>query len=240
MRQPLKISATQLDFGDLAIPIRVRRHRAARRISLTVDAARRGVVLTLPPRAGLGAGLEFVAEKAQWLRGRVALLPPPAPFADGAALAIQGVPHRIRHRPDLRGGAWREGDALIVAGLAEHLPRRVADWLRELAFATLDLRTRGKAAALGKPAPRVFLRDTRSRWGSCAHDGRIHYSWRLILAPDFVLDYVVAHEVAHLNYRGHGPRFWSLVERLTDRRADGEAWLRRHGPGLLLIGAKNG
>ena len=101
-------------------------------------------------------------------------------------------------------------------------------------------RTRAKAAEVERTVARVFVRDTRSRWGSCARDGRVHYSWRLILAPEFVLDYVVAHEVAHLIYMSHGPRFRAVVDRLTQHRAEAESWLRVHGAGLLLVGASFG
>jgi hypothetical protein len=240
VQRNFKVSATALDFGDLSIPLRVRRHRGARRITLSVDAARRGALLTLPARASMASGFDFVAEKALWLRNRLALLPAALPFRDGATIPIGGEPHCIRHRPEMRGGVWREPGMLVVTGGAEHLPRRVADWLRALARETLAARTGVKAAAIGKPAPRIFLRDPRSRWGSCAREGRIHYSWRLILAPDWVLDYVVAHEVAHLSHLGHGQHFWALVERLTPHRAGAESWLRRHGHGLHMIGATIG
>jgi hypothetical protein len=240
----VRISESALEFEDLTIPLTVRRNRAARRISLRIDVPRRGAVLTLPARAGLSAGLDFVAEKAIWLRNAYARLPAPLPFAPGAAIPYLGRPHRIEHRPLAKGGVWREGDGagdlIVVTGALEHLPRRLGDWLKREALALLDLRTRTKAAEAGRAVERVFVRDTRSRWGSCARDGRIHYSWRLIFAPDFVLDYVVAHEVAHLIYMSHGPRFRATVDRLTQQRAEAEAWLRVHGPGLLLVGASFG
>jgi predicted metal-dependent hydrolase len=241
----VKISESALEFedgpdGSLVIPLAIQRNRAARRISLRVDVRRRGAVLTLPMRAGVAAGLSFVAEKATWLRNAYAKLPAPAPFAPGAVISFLGAPHRIEHRPEARGGVWREAGRLCVSGSAEHLPRRLSDWLKREALLALDARTRAKAADIGKRATRVFVRDTRSRWGSCARDGRVHYSWRLVLAPDFVLDYVVAHEVAHLAYMSHGPRFYAVVDRLTPHRAEAEAWLRVHGASLLLIGASFG
>ncbi len=244
----VRISESALEFEDLTIPLTVKRNRAARRISLRIDVPRRGAVLTLPARAGLSAGLDFVAEKAIWLRNAYARLPEPVPFVHGAVIPLRGRPHRIEHRPAARGGVWREGigdsggvaDAIIVTGAAEHLPRRLEDWLRREALSLLDLRTRAKAAEAGRAVARVFVRDTHSRWGSCARDGRVHYSWRLILAPDFVLDYVVAHEVSHLVYMSHGPRFRATVDRLTPHRAEAEAWLRVHGSTLLLVGASFG
>ena len=242
----VKVSESALEFGDLTIPLTVRRNRAARRISLRIDVPRRGAILTLPARAGLSAGLDFVAEKAVWLRNAYARLPASVPFAPGAIIPFLGRPHRIEHRPEARGGVWREDNGgetapvIVVTGGAEHLARRLADWLKTQALSVLDARTRATAARIDRGIAGVSVRDTRSRWGSCARDGRVHYSWRLVLAPEFVLDYVVAHEVAHLVYMSHGPRFRAVVDRLTPRRAEAEAWLRVHGAGLLLLGASFG
>jgi len=248
---PVRISESALEFEDgpegrLVIPLSVRRNRAARRISLRIDVPRRGAILTLPQRTGIGAGLDFVAEKALWLRNAYARLPASAPFVSGGVIPLRGLPHRIEHRPAAKGGVWHEpgGDAapaiIVVTGAAEHLPRRLADWLKREALAALEARTHATAARIGKAVARVSVRDTRSRWGSCARDGRVHFSWRLILAPDFVLDYVVAHEVAHLLYMSHGLRFRIALDRLTPHRREAEAWLRVHGAGLLLVGASFG
>jgi len=248
---PVKISESALEFEDgpdgrLVIPLSVRRNRTARRISLRIDVPRRGAILTLPQRTGIRAGLDFVAEKALWLRNAHARLPEAQPFAAGAIVPFAGFPHRIEHRPDARGGVWREparADELpriVVTGGAEHLARRLRDWLKREALAVLEARTRATAARIDKGIARVSVRDTRSRWGSCARDGRVHFSWRLILAPEMVLDYVVAHEVAHLLHMSHGPRFRAALDRLTPHRREAEAWLRVNGAGLLLVGASFG
>ena len=244
----VKVSESALEFEDgpdgrLVIPLSVRRNRAARRISLRIDVPRRGAILTLPARAGLSAGLDFVAEKAVWLRNAYARLPASVPFAHGAIIPFLGRPHRIEHRPAARGGVWREDNGggetasvIVVTGGAEHLTRRLSDWLRGQALSVLEARTRVTAARIGRGICGVSVRDTRSRWGSCASDGRVNFSWRLVLAPEFVL----AHEVAHLLYMSHGPRFRAAVDRLTPRRVEAEAWLRVHGAGLLLLGASFG
>jgi hypothetical protein len=234
------VTPEALDFGDVTIPLAVQRSARARRIAIRLDPAKGGAILTLPQRAALRHGLDFAAERALWVRNRLARLPAPVPFADGAVLPIFGVAHRIEHRPAARGGVWREGATLVVSGAAEFLARRLTDWLRREALAALEERTRQKAARLGRPVARVFVRDTRSRWGSCAPDGRIHYSWRIVFAPEFVLDYLVAHEVAHLAHMNHGARFHETVDRLTPYAGEAQAWLRRFGTVLHRYGAGSG
>ena len=86
--------------------------------------------------------------------------------------------------------------------------------------------------ALGKPHGRIAVRDTRSRWGSCSSKGTLSFSWRLVLAPPFVLDYLVAHEVAHLAHMNHSAAFWALARRLAPRMPEAELWLKVHGPVL--------
>jgi len=125
---------------------------------------------------------------------------------------------------------------ICVSGRAEHLARRVRDWLKREARAVLTDEALAKAARLGHAVKRIGVRDTRSLWGSCAASGAISFCWRLILAPDFVRDYVVAHEVAHLVEKNHGLRFWRLVATLTDEMAAARAWLKRHGEALHRLG----
>ncbi len=213
-----------------------RRNRRARRISLRVDPAAGGVVVTLPTRANRQAGLSLLHSHADWVADRLAALPRAIPFADGATIPIAGIPHVIRHRPDARGGAWLEPGILNVTGAPEFLARRVTDFLRTEARRRLHALAMVKAAAIEARVARVSIKDTVSRWGSCAPDGALAFSWRLILAPDFVQDYVAAHEVAHLRHMNHGPRFWDLVAHLTPHRKPAVAWLNREGPALLRIG----
>jgi len=219
-------------------PTRVewRRNRRARRISLRIDPCGGGVVVTLPMRAGRGAGMALLMDHAGWVADRLAALPDALPFTDGALVPIGGVPHRIRHVPQLRGGAWLQGDELHVTGAPEFLRRRVADFLRTEARRRLTALAVVKAALVGKPVHRIAVKDTRSRWGSCAADGSIAFCWRLVMAPEFVQDYVAAHEVAHLKYMNHGKRFWSLVDQLTPHAATAIPWLRGEGSRLLRAG----
>jgi predicted metal-dependent hydrolase len=129
-----------------------------------------------------------------------------------------------------------EGGEIVVGGSAEFLPRRVADFYRAEARRALSALALHKAEAAALRPRRVSVKDTSSRWGSCAADRSLAFSWRLVMAPPFVQDYVAAHEVAHLRHMNHGPRFWALVAQLTPHSASAMAWLKREGPGLLRIG----
>ncbi|MEQ8697913.1 MAG: SprT family zinc-dependent metalloprotease [Bauldia litoralis] len=227
-------------IGDADLAVEVRRAPRARRITLRVDAATRRVILTLPPGVDPARGFAFLREKQLWLQNRVARMPQAVAFADGAVIPFLGEDHVIRHRPDARGGVWREDGALHVTGDPAHLPRRLQDWLKAEARRELSAQTRAMAARVDRPVARVSVRDTRSRWGSCTSAGALSFSWRLVFAPRHVFDYVVAHEVAHLVELNHGPRFWRLVEDLCSDMDRGRAWLKRHGARLHGYGAADG
>jgi predicted metal-dependent hydrolase len=171
-----------------------------------------------------------------WVAKRIAALPQAVTLADGAEVSIGGVAHRICHHPDRRGGAWLEAGELHVTGRSEFLPRRVVDFLRAEAGRRLSAMVRVKAAQAGLIPARITIKDTTSRWGSCAPDGALAFSWRLVMAPNFVQDYVTAHEVAHLRHMNHGPKFWKLVASLTAHTPCAMAWLRDEGPRLLRVG----
>lgn len=237
MRGEVKVTEEALDLGGRSVPLDVRRSRRARRISLRVDPVGPRLILVLPWSAPVRRGLDFVAEKALWVQNRLARAPEAIPFADGAEIPYLGTPHVIRHRPDARGGVWRAAGEIHVTGAVEHLPRRVTDWLKAEARRELGERTRDKAARLGVRVAGVSVRDTRSRWGSCSATGRINYSWRLVLAPEPVLDYVVAHEVAHMVEMNHSADFWAVVAQLTAQMEAGRRWLKHHGASLHVYGA---
>lgn len=217
-------------------PVQWRRSARARRVSLRIDPRRGAVVVTLPLRAGRRAGMALLMDHADWVAERLAALPSAIAFADGARVPLHGLPCRIRHVPEARGGAWLEDGAIMVAGAPEFLPRRVADFLRVEARRRLAALVVAKTAQAGLASKRITVKDTRSRWGSCSPDGSLAFSWRLVMAPTFVQDYVAAHEVAHLRHMNHGPRFWALVAQLTPHTDAAIGWLRIHGAGLLRIG----
>jgi predicted metal-dependent hydrolase len=219
-------------------PTRVewRRSTRARRVSLRIDPRGGAVVVTLPPRAARTAGMALLMDHADWVAERLAALPGPTPFAAGAVIPLHGVDHTILRAAGRRGGVWVEDRAIMVAGDAEFLPRRVGDFLRAAARRCLSALVLDKAALAGVTPRRVTVKDTKSRWGSCAASRNLAFSWRLVMAPRHVQDYVAAHEVAHLRHMNHGPRFWALVATLTEDVGPAVTWLRRDGPRLLRIG----
>lgn len=219
-----------------AAPVQWRRSPRARRVSLRIDPRAGAVVVTLPLRAGRRQGLDLLHTHAAWVMDRLSALPPASPFLPGAVVPVGGRPHRIVHVGGLRGPTRLAEGVLEVAGDAVHVPRRVADFLRQEARRRISGLALAKAQAIDRRVPRISIKDTRSRWGSCAPDGALAFSWRLVLAPPEVLDYVVAHEAAHLVHMNHGPRFWALCERLTPHAEPAKAWLAAHGARLLRYG----
>lgn len=220
------------------LPVTFIRSARARRASLRVDPARRRIVLTAPLRMARDTAVSFAQQQAGWIAARLKRLPDRRPFVDGVEVPVFGTPHRVRHRPDQRGTVWVEGDEIHVAGRAEHLPRRLRDWLTAEMRKRLAPLVAAKAAQVERSVKRITVRDARSRWGSCGPDGAMSFSWRLVFAPPEVLDYLVAHEVAHLVHMNHGPRFWALAERLCDGpMALPQAWLKTNGETLMQYGA---
>ncbi len=227
-------------FGKIRVA--VRRSAQARRMTLRVRSAARDVTLTLPARTAQAAARDFVQRHVGWIEQRLARLPERIPFLPGEAIPLRGVAHRIELRPGMRGlvriepGLRGEPPVIAVHGLPEHAPRRVADFLKREARADLLAASARHAAALGVTIGRVTIKDTTSRWGSCSAVGDLSFSWRLVLAPDYVLDYLAAHEVAHRREMNHGPRYWANVERLMPDYERAEDWLKAHGATLHRYG----
>ena len=211
------------------IEVSVRRNARARRMTLRVPRAGGSVVLTLPMRASLSSGREFVQSKADWLRRTVAAMPGPQLVADGVQFPVAGQAVLLRALP-LRQVRLQDGILAVPAG--RPVGPTVQAWLKHRAHVALREAVDRHAEALGRKPRAMSLRDTRSRWGSCTSDGRLMFSWRLAMAPPLVLDYVAAHEVAHLAHMDHSPRFWAEVARLMPGHDPHRAWLRRHGSEL--------
>ena len=243
-RRPSEPSAINIVFDREVYLVRVRRHRQARRYTLRIHSATREVLLTMPPRGSLKEARAFAQKHGGWIAARIGRLPEPAPFVHGMALPLRGLDHKIVHRPDRRGTVWIEEDGderlLCVAGEEAHAARRLRDFLKREAKRDLEAASRAAAQALGVRVKRVSIRDQSSRWGSCSSTGVLSYSWRLILAPPFVLDYLAAHEVAHLIEMNHSRRFWRVVERICPHVTRAKTWLDVHGSNLHRYGLEHG
>ena len=221
--------------GDPPFPCQVVRHRGARRITLRVSLA--GVRLTVPPRTSPRQVEEFLRGQAGWVaEQRARLGPPPAPLAPGDRLALLDGGLELALGPPAGRSAARREDGRLVARLGPggDLDRLVERWYRREAGRVLGARSRALAARLGATVAAVTIRDPRSRWGSCATSGRLSYSWRLLLAPEAVLDYVVAHEVCHLLRPDHSAAYWGLLGEVAPGFSAPRAWLRDHGERLRL------
>ena len=221
--------------------IALKRVVGATRFTIRVRSATRDVVLTMPIRGSVAAAHEFAVRHADWIGTRLRKLPKPVPFEAGEVIPFEGMPHRIVHAPSARGIVWidRTADdepAIYVAGDAHHLPRRVGDFLKRLAKKKLDAAVKRHSSRLNLAPRGVTVRDTTSRWGSCSATGALNFSWRLIMAPPFVLDYLAAHEVAHLVHLNHSDAFWAVTRSLSDDTDAAEDWLKLHGASLHRYG----
>lgn len=238
-------SVQLLKVDGIQAPVEVRRHPTARRLTLRVSRTRRAVFLTVPRYSDLKEADRFLARSLDWVRERLDGVPEPVPFRSGTVIPLRGVAHQIAFvgpqtgTPIVSVGPAddRQPQRLEVAGTQEHAPRRLKDWLVDQAGRDLDQRVTHHATRLGLRARRISLRDQKSRWGSCSSSGQLSFSWRLILAPAHVLDYVAAHEVAHLAEMNHGPRFWRLVAQTLPDFDQARVWLRVHGMDLYRYGA---
>jgi len=219
----------------------------ARRISLRLDAGRREVVATAPTLRALNDAAAFAQTRAAWIAQHLDHLPDPINLKPGGVIEVAGQPCRLeraamRIQPRLIPSTPLEPMRLLAYGVdADAFQRAAIRALRAEALRLLTERSAVHAAHLGFPTPAIALTDARGRWGSCRQpfQGRpaaLRYSWRLVLAPPSVIDYVAAHECAHLAEANHGPRFWALVAELYGDHARARAWLKRHGARLHAIG----
>ncbi len=217
-------------------PVAVRVNRRAKHLRLRVHPVPPQLRLTVPPGTPKGVIDAFIDRHRGWAQRQLSRLPSRTPFADGAEIPLRGVPHIVNATGRTRGHVEVVGRTIRLPGSPPHLARRMRAFLQQEAKADIAAGLSEKTAASGLRPAGFSLRDPHSRWGSCSSSGRLSFSWRLIMAPPMVLDYVVAHEVAHLRHHDHSPAFWRLCEQLADDRKGAEAWLKRHGAALHLYG----
>ena len=233
---PLK-QLPPLNVAGRSVAVELTRNPRARRLTLCADAVRGVVRVTLPPRVSVAEASRFVAAHHGWIAARVARWPVAVAFVPGAAIPFDGGVLTLDWHPSNPRGVLRDGDRLRCGGDAATLPGRVTRWLRSQALAALAADTHRLASQIGKTVAAVAVRDPAGRWGSCAANTHIAYSWRLILAPPAVRFSVVAHEVAHLVHANHGAAFWRLAAELNggDPAAQ-RRWLKEHGAALHWVG----
>jgi len=195
------------------------------------------VVVTLPDRTSRKQGLEFIHQHMEWISTSLAALPEKPVLTNGHEIMIEGSLVPILHEPTARRGTWLDGDGLHVSGDADHTERRVRDFLLKLAKDRLDSAVKRQSERMQLVPSRLDLRDVRTRWGSCTRQGRIMLSWRLLMTPVEIRDYVIIHELAHLRHFDHSADFWALVDHFCSNGRSGrlaaERWLRENGTALL-------
>lgn len=244
--------SSSLTPGDLievaGAPVRLRVNARARRVSLRIDAAKREVIATAPSPRRLTEAVAFAGQRADWMARQLRALPQPVSLNPGDRLEVLGQAHVLRRAPKrLEAGFFQTeeaGPVLAAFGQGDAFGRAVLRLLKRRALEVLNERTAHYAQVLGRPMPEVNVGDAKARWGSCrpprtglkADAGRIRYSWRLVLAPCSVADYVAAHECAHLLEANHGPRFWALVRQIHGPEKTAREWLKRHGARLHGFG----
>ncbi|WP_455466119.1 M48 family metallopeptidase [Bartonella sp. B39] len=230
-------------FSDRVVPLQVHEHKRACRLTLRIDASDGGVCVTTPPGISLCSVQGFIEKHRSWIEARLARLQfshKNSCLKEGVTIPLLGVAHTIRHRAGrgvteiIAGDAGQEPQ-IVVYGQLEYLPRRVADVLKKQAALTITPLVTHYAHKVERKVKSVCYKDTKSRWGSCSIDKRLSFSWRLIMAPKEIVEYIVAHEVAHLIEMNHGPKFWALCEKLCPESKTYRAWLKENGHMLQAI-----
>ncbi|MEZ5894231.1 MAG: SprT family zinc-dependent metalloprotease [Parvularculaceae bacterium] len=236
------ISRSEINVGENSRPLIARVNRRAKRLILKVDPVAGEIHVTAPSKRALPEAIRFAHERIDWIKSQMNEHLRARPFRHGMMIPYQGRDHVILHDASRRSAVTIDDDlipAIRVGGGAEHLNRRVADWLKREARKTLSEKTDHYCAMLGRKRGRITIRDTRSRWGSCTADGAMSFSWRLMLAPPDIIDYVAAHECAHLIHLDHSPAFWRIVRELGVDARGAARWFSANGPALFAYGVES-
>jgi hypothetical protein len=234
-------AVTQTEVDGEMVEVAVRVSARARNYRLSLPHAG-GPVLTVPSHGRWQEAQAFLNRQRAWLGARLERAAKPVSFTRGAIVPLRGVDHRIVPTGKIRGRVEVleiDGElTLQVPGEVAHRARRLMDWLKAEAQVDLEKRVAVHARRLGVDYKSVAMRSQATRWGSCSTTGRLNFNWRLILAPPYVLDYVAAHEVAHLVEMNHSDAFWETVERTLPTMNRGRAWLKAHGRQLMVYGVE--
>lgn len=236
LKAPPPPETREIEVDGRPLPLTIRRDRRATRLTLRIEPGGRALRLTVPVRLPEREIHDFLNRHQGWLMTRLARFRTTNALIDGGYVMVRGVSHRIEATGRLRGlteALVLDDEAVLrVGGMEENIARRIADFLKKEARLELERLVAVHAGRIGRRAKSLTLRDTRSRWGSCSADGALSFSWRIAMAPPAVIDYLAAHEVAHLREMNHGPAFWALCAELCPGMEDAKRWLKRNG-GLL-------
>lgn len=228
-----------LATSGMSVPVRVHVDKRARGVSVRIDPHAREAVATAPALRHALDAISFASERVDWIAERLGALPPPVPFRPGAYIPLRGVIHRLRQAESGRTVKFdRNGPTpvILIPGPREVFREKTRSFLRSAARADFAARVAVHAETLRVRPRSIAIKDMRSRWGSCSSEGRLNFSWRLVCAPPFALDYVAAHEVAHLKEMNHSSRFWKQVERAMPDWESARTWLQERGSALHAVG----
>ncbi len=239
VRKPAPPETRTLDVAGRLMPLTIKQHERATRITLRIEPGGRALKMTIPSGLARRDVDAFLDRHQGWLMTKLAKFSADTGLHDGGTILFRGVSHRIQHTGSLRGlteATVIDGKPVLrVSGMPEHLGRRIATFLKKEARADLERLAKFHAHSIRAPIKSISMKDTRSRWGSCSAEGNLSFSWRIIMAPPAVVDYLAAHEVAHLKEMNHGPNFWALCKKLCPGMEEAKSWLKRHGSLLHAI-----
>jgi predicted metal-dependent hydrolase len=228
---PAVLPPVEIDLDGVMVSVKLKRHATARRMVLRLDRDGKNFNLTMPKRQSVVSAKAFLDQSKLWMQNTLAHRGQKAADTTDDVVTLRGVPTKIVKTDKLRGLVRFdvEANVLHVPGGEAHWQRRLIDWLKQEAEKDLRVASHFYATKMEAGFSKLNVRDQKSRWGSCSADKALSYSWRLILAPGFVLDYVAAHEVAHLREMNHGPRFWRLVLTHCAKTREAKQWLKING-----------
>lgn len=231
--KPLVQSDPFLEINGFTV--HVKPHPTARRVTLRYDGKKEHFVVTTPQRTSKKFITAFLTTHQNWMAQQQSIAPQKINPLQQGRITIQGIERRIEHNEAAGVAVTLHPEHIEIRCRAERVPRALQRFVKQHAEQIITPLCHDKAAQIDKKISAVNFRDTTSRWGSCAHDGKLSFSWRLIFAPQEVIDYVVAHEVAHLQHFDHSPAFWTLCRKLSTDYTKGKHWLQLNGQSLQQI-----
>lgn len=238
-KKPTPPETRTLDVAGRLMPLTIKQHERATRITLRIEPGGRALKMTVPKGLAPREVNAFLDRHQGWLLTKLAKFSTDTGLRDSSEILFRGIKHRIEHTGSLRGlteAVVVDGKPVLrVSGLPEHVGRRISTFLKKEARTDLERLSRMHAGSIKAPIRSISMKDTRSRWGSCSSEGNLSFSWRIVMAPPSVIDYLAAHEVAHLKEMNHGPHFWALCKKLCPHMEEAKSWLKRHGSQLHAV-----